>query len=36
MTGITSPDVIGLDSPGEHCFGAAVVVIERRELETAK
>jgi hypothetical protein len=25
MTGRTSPDVIGLDSPGEHCLGAAVV-----------
>jgi hypothetical protein len=25
MTGHTSPDVIGLDSPGEHCSGAAVV-----------
>jgi hypothetical protein len=25
ITGHTSPDVIGLDSPGEHCSGAAVV-----------
>lgn len=33
MTGHTSPDVMGLDSPGGHCLGAAVVAFRHGGLE---